>query len=231
MNILQGLIERVLASRRTVLFGLILVIVFFISSLGVIFVDGAPECGYGTLDAWFREEGDIWMNTTAHTSLKRGEPFEVKAMVSAKTDLVVLSLHLWETGESDAANSSFEVIEGPSGFYSQLNVFDVRKNASYNFTWKMRVKPDASWVNGNAPLNIRAQFNRDWDDELQIQFTMVNIYIIDEPWEGYEEQHINDTGNGGNTTENNHKYGTLGFELLLVICALALILFWKQKTR
>ena len=187
-----------------------------------------PECDYGMFDAWYSKDGVGWQNTTVdYAELKRGEPFYIKATVSTKIDSAWVSIRLWETGVGSAEKSSFEVIDGPSNTYQAFDLSEIpEKNTSFTYTWKIRVKPDTDWVGGNAPLNIRAQFdkkvNGEWHSD-DISFTAVNVYILDELWEGYTDN------NGNSNNSDNGTNGAPGFELIVVITALALFLMWKRK--
>jgi len=72
-----------------------------------------------------------------------------------------VSIKLSETGEHSSKESSFEVIDGPCDIYETFDLSEIpEKNTSFTYTWKMRVKPDTDWAGGNAPLNIRAQFDK-----------------------------------------------------------------------
>lgn len=149
-----------------------LIFVFSIAMMISVFSDFSlayetPECDYGTFDAWYSKDGIEWQNTTVdHADLKRGEPFYIKATISTKIDSVWASILISETGEHSSEESSFEVIDGPCDIYKALDLGEIpKKNTSSTYVWKIRVKPDADWVGGNAPLNIDAQFDKKVNDE------------------------------------------------------------------
>jgi sarcinarray family protein len=186
-----------------------------------------PECDYGTFDAWYSKDGVEWQNTTVdHAELKCGEPFYIRATVSTKIDSAWISIDLWEVGIDSKKKSSFELLDGPCDLYKTLDLSKIlEKNTSFTYTWKFRVKPDTDRVGGNAPLNIQAQFDKKVNDEWysdDISFTAVNIYILDELWEGYTEDNDNSSG-------NNDTNDTPGFGLLFTLIAIAVFLTWKRK--
>ncbi|RLF50446.1 MAG: hypothetical protein DRN24_06510 [Thermoplasmata archaeon] len=179
----------------------------------------AGECKYGTMYAWYSKDNVHWEKATVHNiRLKRGEPFYIKVNVTTKKDNIWACLKLWETGEKNAENSSFEVLEGPCNIYEILNMHTIpKKNTEYTYMWMMRVKADAYWAGGNAPLNVRVQFNENDDISDDIYFTIANIYIIDKLWENYtiDDKTINTPVNNSNTTPD--------FETIILLISLLLI--------
>ena len=188
-----------------------------------------PECDYGTFDAWYSEDGIEWQNTTVdHAELKRGEPFYIKATISTKTEPVWVAIELSETGEDSSEDSSFEVLDGLCDLYEMKDFGKISGNTSFTHTWKMRVKPDTNWAGGNAPLNIGVFFDKKVNDEWysdDISFTAVNVYILDEMWDGYTDN------NGNSNDSSNGTNGTPGFEFLVILIASVLVLVWKRKDR
>lgn len=178
-----------------------------------------PSCEYGVFDAWFSNDGVTWRNTTIdYTVLKKGEPFYVKTVIVTKKDDLWVSVKFSETGETCAKDSSFEVVEGPSAMYEAFDLGKISQgNSSFTYIWKFRVKPDTNWVNGNAPLNVMAQFdervNNEWESEV-ISFTVANIFILDELW---DDQGNKETDAAG---EDNSEKDLPGFEFLSVVVLL-----------
>ncbi|RLF33658.1 MAG: hypothetical protein DRM98_01930, partial [Thermoplasmata archaeon] len=203
----------------------VFVLTLFVSSLLIIVIPtithvvDAGECKYGTMYAWYSIDGINWEKATVHNArLKRGEPFYIKVNVTTKKDNIWACLKLWETGEKNAENSSFEVINGPCDIYEILNMHTIpQKNTIYTYTWKMRIKADAYWAGGNAPLNVRVQFNKNDYISDDIYFTIANIYIVDELWENYtiDDKTINTPVNNSNTTPD--------FETIILLISLFLI--------
>ena len=207
----------------TIIFFAVMVFIFF-SSFTVAYE--TPECAYGTFDAWYSKDGIEWQNTTVdYADLKRGEPFYIEATVSTKIESIWVAMELSETGESSSKGSSFEAIDGPCDMYETFDLGEIyEKNTSFTYTWKLRVKPDTDWAGGNAPLNIFAQFdknvNGEWHTE-DISFTAVNVYILDELWEGYTGD---DDTNGDGETSN-----APGFELVIILAAVSLLVLKRRK--
>ncbi len=214
-----------MGKMKTIVFIFVIIQALLISFLPA---TNAGECDYGTLYAWYSEDGSSWENATVHDAkLKRGEPFYIKTMISTKINSVWIAMKLSETGENSADESSFEVLDGPCDMYEMIDLGEIpEKNTSLTYTWKMRVKPDTNWAGGNAPLNIGVFFdkkvNDDWYSD-DISFTAVNVYILDELWEGYTED------NGDSNDSSNGTNGTPGFELLFTLIAIAVFLTWKRK--
>jgi len=166
-------------------------IVFFISLL--LLVSAAPihragECTYGSVHAWFRTSDGDWENATAHPMLKRGESFEIKIIVRIKTDLRVVYLKLHEFG-----TPVYEIVTGPSTIEQLLECWKpTRSGQSWTYVWKMRVKADTSWVNGFSPLEVYVQFTKSDDDDSSCSFDVMNAFVIDELWENYSQETINE---------------------------------------
>lgn len=208
----------------TVTFFAVMAFIFF-SSFTVAYE--TPECAYGTFDAWYSKDNVEWQNTTVdHAELKRGEPFYIKVTFITKTEPVWGAIELSETGESSAKGSSFEVVDGPRDMYETFDLGEIsEKNTSFTYTWKLRVKPDTDWAGGNAPLNIFAQFdkkvNGEWHTE-DISFTAVNVYILDELWEGYTGDNNDNDGSGTSDAP--------GFELVIVLAAVSILVLKRRKS-
>jgi hypothetical protein len=62
-------------------------------------------------------------------------------------------------------------------------------NQTFTSTWKLRVRPNTTWVNGYCPLEVFTQFNRNDDDECRVSFDVITAFVIDELWEGYSQDH------------------------------------------
>ena len=185
-----------------------------------------PECEYGMFDAWYSKDGVKWQNTTVdHEELKRGEFFYIKATISTKIEPVWVAIELSETGEDSSGDSSFEILDGVCNLYEMKDFGKISGNTSLTHTWKIRVKLDTNWAGGNAPLNIGVFFdkkvNGEWYSD-DISFTAVNVYILDEVWEGYTEDN-------GNSSDNNDTNDAPGFELLFALITIAVFLTWKRK--
>ena len=209
--------------KRTAL----IVTIFAITSLvfgSFVHVD-AGECKYGTLYAWYSIDGVSWENATVnYAPLKRGEPFYIKATVTAKTDLMAIAIELWETGIGSAEDSSMELLDGPDCFFHFKPFYNISKGNTSTYIWKLRVRPDTNWVGGNAPLNIQASYNINDNKNKNIYFTIVNINIIDGLWE-------NESGYSSDNDVKCNCNRTPGFELTIYLIAAIAIFYFVQRTR
>jgi len=197
----------------------------------------AGECEYGTMKAWFSKDSSTWQNATVNNiSIKRGEPFFIKTTVKPHIDLLSIDIKIWETGENNAENSTYELLEGPNSYFRFIDIYPVLINDSYTYIWKFRVKPDTEWVNGNAPLNIYVQFDKTDKDNDGIYFTITNLLIEDILWENYTRS--SNDGNDSDSlpitnselpTQNTIK--THDFKITLILFAVLLIICWKQKKK
>ena len=153
---------------------------------------------YGIVKCWFGKDNLTWEEATVDLAeLKLGEPFYIKALIKAEKDLNVMSLRISGFG----SNQDFEVLKGPSKFSIAFSIWTPVKNETHELIWKLRVKPDTNWAGGNSPINMDAQFTKNGSYVLP-PFTIVNVYILDDLWEGYTEDNnnnTNDSSNGDNT--------------------------------
>lgn len=179
----------------------------------------AGECDYGSMYAWYSKDGVTWENATAHPTLKLGEEFFIKTSVASKTELLVMSMRLHEFG-----TPVFEVINGASEIEERLECArDLDPEDNFTYIWELRVRPNTTWTNAYAPLEVLSQFNIDSEYDCTVSFDVIAAYIEDELWEGY-------TGDSDTTPENgNETPGTPGFELLFAICAMAIIFLLKRR--
>jgi sarcinarray family protein len=163
-------------------------------------VSTASECNYGSVYAWFRTSDGEWENATAHPLLKRGEFFEIKIVVTAKTNLQVFFLKLHEFG-----TPVFDVIKGPTAMEQLLECRQkILSDQTFTYVWKMRVRLDTTWVNGYGPLEVFAQFNKNDTDEYRMDFDVITAFIVNELWENYTQE---------NTSENFSSQNTRSIEL------------------
>lgn len=159
---------------------------FFISTIPV---HTASECKYGSVQAWFQASDGTWMNATAHPLLKRGEPFNIKITITPATNLQVFFLELHEFG-----TPVYEVVDGPTAVEQLLECWMPNKsNQSFPYLWKIKVRENTTWVNGYAPLEVFAQFNKNDTDENRINFDVITAFITDEVWENFTPGNIHDT--------------------------------------
>lgn len=131
------------------------------------------ENDYGIVQAWFNEKNA----TVEGLNLKIGEPATIIVNVSSKIDGNVYVM-IREPGVTKAYN----VLSGPSQQDDTIDNLNVKSGWSKTFTWT--VSPNGAWKNGNAPINIFVQINKDWNKYKTIQFTIANPYILDEQYSG-----------------------------------------------
>jgi len=110
-------------------------LLFIINTIPVL---TAAECSYGSVHAWFRTSDGEWENATTHPLLKRGESFEIKIVVTAKTDLQVFFVKLHEFG-----TPVFEVVDGPTMMEQLLECRqNILSDQTFTYAWKMQVRAD-----------------------------------------------------------------------------------------
>jgi sarcinarray family protein len=141
-------------------------------------VDSASECDFGSAQAWFRVADGHWENATAHPILQRGEPFDIKIVITVKTELQLLFVKLHEFG-----TPVYEVVEGPIGMEQLLECRQmISPGRCFTYTWRMRVRSNTTWVNGYAPLEVFVQFNKNDIDEMRISFDVITSFILSQHW-------------------------------------------------
>jgi len=194
------------------------IFVFFllISTFFVDFAD-AGEYSYGSMYAWFRKDDSEWLNSTVHPNLKLGEEFEIKVVITAKTDLAVIFFKLHEFG-----TPVFEVIDGPAEIDELLVCGrNIKTGDNFTFIWRIRVKPDTEWFNAYGPLEVFTQFNKNDEDSLTASFDVITAYVVNEYWEGYNA--IDSTSNQSGRNE------APGFEFLFVLTTVCVIVFLRRR--
>ena len=176
---------------------------------------------YGIVKCWFSTDNLTWQEATVDLAeLKLGEPFYIKSLIKAKKDLNVMSLRISGFG----SNQDFEVLNGPSNLGNTFSIWMPIKNETHELIWNLCVKPDTNWVGGNSPINMDVQFTTNEGYTLP-PFTIVNVYILDELWEGYVE----DNYNNDNINDGSYSGSTPGFEIIVSFLTIALIVFYKRK--
>ena len=137
-----------------------------------IYVSSAAENEYGIVKAWFNEKNA----TVEGIQLKIDEPAEIKVMVISKIKGDV-SLQLYEPGVTRA----FKITNGPSDIEKWIDNLNIESGWSKTYTWT--IAPNGAWTNGNAPINLIVQFNKEMEDK-RIHFTIANPHILDEQYPG-----------------------------------------------
>ena len=198
-------------------------VVYFIGFLfiaSIIPVHSASECNYGSVQAWFRISDGEWENATAHPLLKRGESFEIKIVVTAKTDIQVFFIKLHEFG-----TPVFEVLDGPTAIEQLLEYRqNILSDQTFTYVWKMRVRSDTTWVNGYGPLEVFVQFNKNDTDEYRMDFDVITAFIVDELWENYTQENTCENF----SSQNIHSVELTGFELEGMFIAVFLLCIFMR---
>jgi sarcinarray family protein len=208
MIIHQDLRKKDKTMRKMVAVALILVFLFTSAHPRV----AAVESSFGSVHAWFRLHSNSWENATGHPQLQRGEAFEIKIEITPKTDLQVFFLKIHEFG-----TPVFEVVEGPTRIEQILECRQhLLSHHTCSYMWKMRVRPDTTWVNGYAPLEVFAQFNKNDSSSDSVNFDVVVAYVVDELWEGYTMKNSSKV----DIEANSHRNGLPGFEITGILIAI-----------
>lgn len=196
-----------------------LVFMIFVFLVSTTMVVTAGECRYGSVHAWVRTTESDWQNATAHPLLKRGEEFEIHISISTKIPLQVFFLKLHEFG-----TPVFEVLSGPTAIEQLLECRQtIPSNQTFTYLWKLRVRPQTTWVNGYGPLEFFVQFNKNDYDEKRVSFTVLAAYIVDELWDDFHEEipqtkHTPWYNLGGSLSE----FMTIVMSFIIVVCCIIL---------
>jgi hypothetical protein len=222
--------------KQKICFTIISIILIIFSSTVVIANNESAENERGICDAWFSKDAENWENATAKTSLKLGQHFYIKVMIKAKTNLSFIRYQMSCYGPSydfelvdiicDLPDNS-QILKHSSGREIQDVAFsNVNAGEEYTHIWKLRVKANSTFGGGITPINLDSFFF-DGNNEKQMLFTIVSVSIIDELWEDYTAGDKNN--NSINFKSNNSSKNTLGFDIILMISTIFLILFIKKK--
>ena len=182
----------------------------------------AGECRYGAVQAWFVQPGKV-MNATAHPPLRRGEVFTVRTVVTLSSSLEVVFVKLHEFG-----TPVYEVLAGPCVLEQLFECRDdLLPNQTFSYQWTLRVLPDTTWVNGNAPLEVFVQFNRNEAESCVVSFDVVNAYILPQIVNGsaqddsFQNQSIDTAG----------RTGTPGFASGELLVGVVMVVWCLRKRR
>jgi len=168
----------------------------------------AEECRYGTLDAWVRQGTGEWENATVHTNLKINEPVDIKATMTTKVDCDLFAIQLY------CYSRAYEISSGPGEMNEWWFDYDFPTGSQETFEWT--IEPTGKFVEGQAPLNIRAQFSTPADNEF-IDFTIIAAYIENEEGQGGNGDDENGDGDGNGD-------GIPGFNGPMLTLSLAVVL-------
>jgi len=225
---MQKNIRKVVEMKKIIIIAglLMLVAILMLPSIS------AGSCRYGTMYAWYSKDGENWSNATAYDSGKLGEPFYVKVELTAKTDLMGMYFIILIEGPI--------IIEGPQStpspyypcddcFFCYCSFMDINENETVTLKFKLRVKEDNDWIGGTAPVEVFTLFSIDDDVDCDIYFHAVNIEILEETWNGLSNTDGSNIDGSNGTGDSNN--GTPGFELVVVLLALSVVLYFRRKTK
>ncbi|HIH43981.1 MAG TPA: sarcinarray family MAST domain-containing protein, partial [Candidatus Methanoperedenaceae archaeon] len=133
---------------------------------------------YGFANAWFNgKEATVY-----DAKLKIGEPAEIKVTVTSN-----ISGHVFVKLTNPLVTEAYKVVDGPN-IGETIDNYDVPSGWTKTYRWV--IAPNGAWTNGNAPINVFAQFHRKEDNrygstyDKTIEFTIANPYILPERYEG-----------------------------------------------
>jgi sarcinarray family protein len=176
----------------------------------------AGENEYGIVISWY----DNQPATVEGVGLKINEPVEIKVEVTSKVDASFIDIVLCEPG----VTKSFDVISGPSDFEEWISEDDIKSGWIKAYTWT--ICPNGNWVDGNAPINIFVQFNKEIGDNLKIQYSIANPHILDEQYTGSNPSHTTTTSSSTNQSQSN---SSPSFGIIAALLNVALVVMWKQR--
>ena len=171
------------------------------------------ENNYGIVNAWYNGEEA----TVKNVSLKIGEPAEIKVEVMSKIDGNVFVLL-----NTPLKTVAYEVVSGSSQIDEYIDNLNIKSDWTETYIWY--IKPTGEWTNGNAPVNLYVQFNKDYDDVERVEFTIANPIILDEQYIGPGLTHTADQSSHDNSTSQ----GSPGFCLIFTMICTGLAMRWKQ---
>jgi len=204
-----------ITKKVTVFSFLVFVLIFLLVHLA-----SARENEFGTVHAWVKLQDGEWQNASVDgVTLKVHEPFYVKVTVTTKVECHV-SLEIYGPGQT----VTYEVIEGPSEYNKWIDSMNCPLD--WNKTYEWTVCPTGNWTEGYAPLNLFVQFTVPKDHFETEDIGIINAYISPEEWKGST---TGDTDGESSNDDNNQGQSTPGFELLIILTAIALILCWERK--
>ena len=163
----------------------------------------AEENEYGIVKAWC----DNQPARVEGVKIRINEPIEIKVEVTSKIDGFI-NIVLIEPGVTHA----FSVVSGPSEMSGWMTESNVNPGWSKNYTWI--ISPNGGWTNGTVPVNILVRFFTNVDDHLNVKFTIVHAYILDEQYSGSSLSQSN----------SSPSFGIIG-----ALLSVALVVMWRQR--
>ena len=120
--------------------------------------------------------------------------------------------------------NAYTVVEGPSEIDGAIKNRNIESGWKTTYVWKL--KPNGDWTNGNAPINIFVQFNKDYDDVRMIDFTIANPQILDEKYSGFNIIPTRTTTDPSSTNQSPSQ-GSPGFEVVGALLGILLAVVYR----
>ena len=174
----------------------------------------AAENDYGKAIAWCNDEPA----TVNDLEIKINEPIVVKVEVTSKIAGFV-DMQLYEPG----VTQSFDVISGPSNFDEWVSEYDLEPGWTKVYTWT--IAPNGKWTSGRVPINIIVIFNKEINDNLRVQYTIANPYILDEQYSGPAPTR---TTPDPSSTDQTPTQGSPGFGVVGALVGIMLVVLRRR---
>jgi sarcinarray family protein len=190
-------------------------IIFLVLIFTLIPNGNAAENDYGKAIAWCNDEPA----TVNDLEIKIGEPIVVNVEITSKIAGFV-DLQLYEPG----VTKSFDVISGPSNFDEWVSEYDLESGWTKVYTWT--IAPNGKWTSGRVPINVIVIFNKEINDNLRVQYTIANPYILDEQYSGPAPTR---TASDPSSTDQPPSQGSPGFGVAGALLGIALVMMARRN--
>ncbi|MBC2702285.1 MAG: sarcinarray family MAST domain-containing protein [ANME-2 cluster archaeon] len=190
-------------------------IIFLVLIFTLIPNGNAAENDYGKVIAWCNDEPA----TVNDLKIKIDEPIVVKVEVTSKIAGFV-DMQLYEPG----VTKSFDVISGPSNFDEWVSEYDLEPGWTKVYTWT--IAPNGKWTGGRVPINVIVIFNKEINNNLRVQYTIANPYILDEHYSGPAPTR---TTTDPSSTNQPPSQGSPGFGAASALLGIALVVMARRN--
>ncbi len=191
-------------------------LIIFLVLIFILIPNGnAAENDYGKAIAWCNDEPA----TVNNLEIKIDEPIVVKVEVTSKVAGFV-DMQLYEPG----VTKSFDVISGPSNFDEWVSEYDLEPGWTKVYTWT--IAPNGKWTGGRVPINVIVIFNKEINNNLRVQYTIANPYILDEQYSGPAPTR---TAADPSSTDQPPSQGSPGFGVAGALLGIALVVLGRRN--
>ena len=173
------------------------------------------ENDFGIVNAWYNGQEA----TVRDVQLKIGEITEIKVEVTSK-----INGHIFVKLTNPLKTESYEIISGPSVFNKRIDNLNIESNWTKIYIWK--IKPTGEWTDGNAPINLYVQFNKDYDDVERVEFTIANPIILNEQYSDSSPSHTTTDQSSPDQSQSN---SSPSFGIIAALLSVALVVMWRQR--